>query len=205
MMTISDSSCRHWITRLQAGDDAAAERLWNAFFNQLVQFAHSRLQARYRQVQDPEDVALSAFTSLCRGVEQNKYPALAEKDSLWKLLVVITINKVRRVVRDQNRLKRGGESLELASFGSSLESLDILTQSLRHQATPDFVLEVAEQYSSLLQQLDAPDLAEIATMKFEGYTNAEIAKHQNRSERTIERKLNLIRKIWLHLNVEGNK
>lgn len=32
-------------------------------------------------------------------------------------------------------------------------------------------------------------------MKLEGYTNAEIAERRNRSERTIERKLRLIRKL----------
>lgn len=42
-------------------------------------------------------------------------------------------------------------------------------------------------------------------MKLEGYTNAEIAERRNRSERTIERKLHLIRELWLHIHVEHDR
>ena len=47
-----------------------------------------------------------------------------------------------------------------------------------------------------MRQLDDGELQEIATEKMQGFTNAEIAEDRGCSERTVERKLNLIRKIW---------
>ncbi len=75
--------------RLEAGDDLAAARLWNAYFDRLVHLAHGRLQAKYQKVVDAEDIALSAFHSFCRGVENKKFPALSDSHGLWRLLVSI--------------------------------------------------------------------------------------------------------------------
>ena len=77
-MPISDSSCQRWISRLEAGEDAAAGRLWNDYYERLVLLARGRLNTKYQRAQDAEDVALSAFNSFCRGVEQKKFPLLAE-------------------------------------------------------------------------------------------------------------------------------
>jgi DNA-directed RNA polymerase specialized sigma24 family protein len=197
-MTLSDSSCGRWITRLQSGDDAAVEKLWSVYFEKLVRMAHRRLQTKYRRIQDAEDVALSAFETLCRGARQHRYPSLTDHHGLWKLLVTITMNKVRRIVRDQTRVKRGGMFRDVTDFDESTNSLDMLNHLVSREPTPEFAVQVAEQYRTLLEQLPNGDLAEIAAMKLEGYTNSEIAERSNRSERTIERKLNLIRKLWLH-------
>jgi DNA-directed RNA polymerase specialized sigma24 family protein len=48
----------------------------------------------------------------------------------------------------------------------------------------------------LLDCLPNQELVELALLKMEGYTNEEIAKRWQKAERTVERKLNLIRKMW---------
>ena len=48
-----------WLDRLKAGDDAAAQEIWNRYFAQLVVLARRRLQGLRRNL-DEEDVALSA-------------------------------------------------------------------------------------------------------------------------------------------------
>jgi DNA-directed RNA polymerase specialized sigma24 family protein len=134
-------------------------------------------------------------------VEQKRYPELSDAHGLWRLLVSITIHKVLHVIRDQDRLKRGGNFRELAGFNSSSDSFSALNSIVSQEPSPEFAAEVAEQYESLMKSLEDPDLAQIANWKLEGYTNAEIASKINRSERTIERKINLIRKLWIHLHV----
>jgi DNA-binding NarL/FixJ family response regulator len=47
----------------------------------------------------------------------------------------------------------------------------------------------------LLERLDE-SLRPIARMKLEGYTNTEISAKLGVVERTVERRLNLIRRIW---------
>ena len=57
---------------------------------------------------DEEDAALSAFDSLCAGLAKGQYPQLADREDLWRLLVVITTRKVRAQARRGLRQKRGG-------------------------------------------------------------------------------------------------
>lgn len=201
-MTMSDSSVTRWLERLETGDDVAAAKLWNVYFDRLVHLAHGRLQAKYAKVNDAEDIALSAFHSFCRGVENKKFPALSDRDGLWRLLVSITIHKLLHVVRDQKRLKRGGQFQELHGLDSSSDSIAAVNQIVSREPSPDFALEVAEQYQEMMHSLEDKELIQLATWKMEGYSNDEIAKKLNRATRTVERKLQLIRKIWIHHHVE---
>jgi len=199
---MSDSSVTRWLERLETGDDVAAAKLWNAYFDRLVHLAHGRLQAKFAKVNDAEDIALSAFHSFCQGVENKKFPALSDRDGLWRLLVSITIHKLLHVVRDQKRIKRGGQFQELHGLDSSSDSIAAVNQIVSREPSPDFALEVAEQYQEMMHSLEDKELIQLATWKMEGYTNDEIAKKLNRATRTVERKLQLIRKIWIHHHVE---
>ena len=197
-MTMSDSSVTHWLTRLETGDDLAAEKLWNVYFDRLVHLAHGRMHAKHRKVFDAEDIALNAFDSFCRGVENKKFPALVDRHGLWRLLVSITIHKLLHVVRDENRLKRGGQFLELNGLDSSSNSFAAVNQIVSREPSPEFAFEVAEQYEKMMASLGDKDLVQLAIWKMEGFSNDEIAKKVNRATRTIERKMQLIRKIWIH-------
>ncbi len=207
-MTISDSSVTRWLQRLEVGDSVAAEKLWQLFFERLVQLAHGRLQARHRKAIDAEDIALSAFHSFCVGVEKKKFPALSGRDSLWRLLVSITIHKLLHAVRDQNRIKRGGQFRELQGLDASNSGWDVLNQVVSQEPSPEFAVEVAEQYEILIRSLGNDELVQLANWKMEGYSNEELAAKIGKSLRTVERKLNLIRKIWTHdetgLNSSGH-
>ena len=198
-MTMSDSSVTNWLERLEAGDDFAATKFWNAYFDRLVHLAHGRLQAKHRKVSDAEDIALSAFQSFCRGVENKKFPALSDRHGLWRLLVSITIHKLLHFVRNEKRLKRGGGLYqELNGFDSSSDSIAAVNQIVSREPSPEFAVEVAEQYEQMMLLLGDEELVQLAKLKLEGFSNEEIAKEVNRATRTVERKLQLIRKIWIH-------
>ena len=197
-MTMSDSSVTRWLERLETGDGVAAEKLWNTYFNRLVHLANGRLQAKFAKVNDAEDIALSAFHSFCRGIENKKFPELSDRDGLWRLLVSITIHKLLHAVRDQKRLKRGGQFHELKGLDSSSDSIAAVNQIVSREPSPEFAFEVAEQYQEMMLSLDDDELVQLATWKMEGFSNDEITKKINRATRTVERKLQLIRKIWIH-------
>src|SRR5207237_10567463 len=96
MAAQDDGSVTRWIGDLKAGGDSAAQHLWERYFHRLVHFARARLRAARRAgaIADEEDAALSAFDSFCRGAAQGRFPDLADRDGLWRLLVVITLRKV---------------------------------------------------------------------------------------------------------------
>src|SRR5262249_2036139 len=92
-----------WLGRLQGGDSAAADGLWERYFGRLQALARTKLPAALRHGGREEDVALDAFVSLWRGVGDGRFSELASRDHLWRLLVVITIRKVYRLMRTERR------------------------------------------------------------------------------------------------------
>src|SRR5215831_9625648 len=97
-----------WLGKLVGGDRQAAEHLWRRYFHRLVGLARNKLRDAPRRVADEEDVALSAFDSFCRRAEKGDFPDLTDREGLWALLLTITARKAFHLVRDQQRLKRGG-------------------------------------------------------------------------------------------------
>ena len=109
MPTRDAGSITRWIHELKVGDDEAARRLWDRYFDRLVALARAELKARRREaVEDEEDAALNAFDSFCRGVARGRFEQLADRDDLWRLLALMTVRKARDQLQRQSARKRGG-------------------------------------------------------------------------------------------------
>jgi RNA polymerase sigma factor (sigma-70 family) len=188
-----------WLDQLKSGDHSAARKLWEAYYRRLVGLAAARLQGAQRLAADEEDVALSAFASFCRGAEQGCFPQLADRDNLWRLLVTLTVRKAQHLLRDQQAQKRGGGAVlgESALLGAdSAAPANGLDLVLDREPTPEFAAEVTEECQRLLERLDNDEMRAIALRKIEGDTNEEIAARLGCAPRTVERRLQLIRRIW---------
>jgi DNA-directed RNA polymerase specialized sigma24 family protein len=196
----SSTSVTHWIDRLKAGDPDAAQKLWERYFRRLVGLARKKLRSAPRRAADEEDVALSAFDSFCRGVEQERFPQLNDRLDLWQLLVLLTARKASDLAQHERRQKRGGGAvLDEAALPSPADSSAheaVLDQIAGPTPTPAFVAQVAEECSRLLERLDSSELRDVALRKVEGYGNEEIAAQLGCGLRTVERRLRLIRSIW---------
>ena len=186
----SEGSVTRWLGALRAGDPAAAQPLWERYFHRLVGLARQRLFGARRRAADEEDVALSAFDSFCRAAEAGRFPELADRDGLWRLLVTVTARKAAHLARDEGRQKRGGGAVAAA------DPEVVLAEVLSREPSPAFAAEVAEECRRLLAGLGDPDLEAVALWKMEGYDNAEIAAKLGCAPRTVERRLQLIRKLW---------
>jgi len=186
----AEGSITRWIAPLQAGDAAAAQELWERYFRRLVGLARSKLQGMARRVADEEDVALSVFDTFCRNAQQGRFPRLADRDDLWRLLMVLTARKSARLRRDNGRLKRGAGKQELVDAAAWFEEI------LGREPTPEFAAEMAEACRRLLTCLGDAQLEEVARCKMEGYTTEEIAQRLKCSSRSVKRKVQLIRNLW---------
>jgi DNA-directed RNA polymerase specialized sigma24 family protein len=183
-----------WIAQLKAGD-AAAERLWQGYFRRLVGLARQRLRGQPRAAADEEDVALSAFDSFCRGAERGQFPRLDDRGDLWQLLVLLTARKACRLIARERRLKRGGGAVQHASALAEDEEAG-LAEVIGREPTPEFAAQVAEECRRLLDGLGDAELRAVAVAKMEGHSNADIAARLEVTERTVERRLGVIRKLW---------
>ena len=195
----SDEPVSLWIEQLAAADHDAASRLWAHFCQRLMVFARSRMSPSALRIYDEEDAAVSAFRSLCRGIEAQRFPEIGDRGNLWALLVVITSRKITNQFRYEHQQRRNAnrtisETMLQPSDGSSVSVLQLLPSN---EPTPAFAAEVADMSEYLMSQLPESDLKKLVLLKLEGHTNEDAAEMMKITRRTVQRKLERIRRIWL--------
>jgi RNA polymerase sigma-70 factor (ECF subfamily) len=172
----SDHSLLH---RLRAGSQDAATQLYLRYARQLEQLARSRCPADLAPRLDAEDIVQSTFSSFFRGFNLGYYDVPAG-ETLWKLLLVIALNKIRakcnfhHAARRDARLTTSVDAPETAlPPGSSDETARIFLQ----MAIAQTLERLPESHQNM------------ALLRIEGYEVAEIAARSGRSRRSVERVL----------------
>jgi DNA-directed RNA polymerase specialized sigma24 family protein len=188
----SPGSVSRWISDLKAGDSLALQPLWDRYYATLVERARTKLRALRgsKAVNDEEDLALSAFQSLYQGVREGRFPRLADRDDLWRLLVHLTACNAVDQHRAEHRRKRGGGRI------INEDERNPLDQIIGTEPSPEFAAMVAEEYLRRLSELGDEILKRIAELKLACYSNDEIRQQLGCSLRTVTLRLELIRKIW---------
>jgi RNA polymerase sigma factor (sigma-70 family) len=196
---LPESSITRFIDALRAGDPAAAQRIWQVYVQRLVELARAKLRGAPRRVADEQDVVQNAFASFFRGVEQGRFPQLADRHDLWQVLVMLTARKALNQMRDERRQKRGGGKVKdeawLGDQNPEAEE-NALARVIGREPSSDFAAQVAEECARLLDCLGDEQLCSIALRKMESFTNQEVAAQLGCSLPTVERKLHRIRLIW---------
>lgn len=192
-----------WIDQLSEGNEQAAEQLWQHISTRVRDFARQKLDTETRRRYDEDDAANSAFHSLCRGLAEGRLEA-ENRDALWGLLAVITSRKISAQRRFLNRQKRGGGEVRgesgFAGLGDSgINAID------GDQRTPDVLAEISESCAQLLNVLPDETMKTIVLLKFQGAKNGEVASELGCTRRTIERKLERIRRIWVEAGLHGGE
>ena len=192
-----EGSVTHWITKLKAGDQQAAQKLWERYVQQLVELARRKLGTAPRRAADEDDVVQSAFANLFLGVREGRFPKLNDRHDLWQLLVLLTERRVTDQLRraGKRRTMEVSESKLFAPQDSQTGQAGI-AQIAAEEPTPDFAVQVAEECQRLLDSLGDPRLRQVAVWKMEAYSNQEIAQKLGCTTRTVERKLRMIRERW---------
>ena len=188
------------LNRFKAGDKQAADQLFGEFLERAIAAARKRIAERRLRGSGAEDIAISAFGSLWRRVDQQFFSEddLTDTNEFWRLLCISIRNKTETHFRRENAEKRGngkvrGESVFIKSPG---ESSPGLAGESGNALTADEIIAFREHHQKLLAMLPENDLRELVTMRMEGYQISEIAETFALSDRTIKRKLAMIRELW---------
>ena len=193
--SVSEGSISRWIRELKSGSPEAAQQLWDRYSAQLIELARRKL-ANGTRIADEEDIANTVFESICRAAVQGRFNQLQNRDELWWLLVMVTKQKAIDQLRRENRKKRGGSAVvSETDMGSEAGSFR-LDRLLATDPTPEFLVVMDEEHRRLLGLLRDDQLRLIAVLRIQGYTYDEIASQLNISQRTVIRKLNLVRTCW---------
>jgi len=175
--------------------DEAARVIWEHFEARLRSLVRRHLDNRIRRREDEQDILQSMYASFCHGQLEGKESPQSRQE-LWKLLVRIALCKVVNTAnrhlaarRDVRRERAAPcKSADTALFPDwMLEHVD------RVGPGPEERIIALEEIDRLLQALPE-GLRQIVLWKLDGYTNAEISGMLGRTVRSVELKLQLIRK-----------
>lgn len=196
-----NDSVTAWIGDLKDGRDSASRKIWERYFERLVRVASRQLGSAPRRIADEEDVAVSVFDSLCEGAAAGRFDKLQDRDDLWKLLTVIAGMKSVDQIRRQTAKKRGGKDVRGESIiaGAGASQMGSFDQFIHAEPTPEFLVVMDEQQQAMFRALPDDSQRNVARMRFEGYSNEEIAQQLGTSLRSVERKLKVIREIWMSM------
>jgi DNA-directed RNA polymerase specialized sigma24 family protein len=192
----SDHSVTRWISPAKAGDQLAIAQICNRYRAELERLVKKRLPTRLRKVEDEQDIVNSAFYSFVKGVHQGRFPDLANRQNIRQILVTIALRKLGKYIRHSLTDKEGGGQIEGESHFRTSSSGGGIDQFPRHELSPDEIACAAEEMDRLLEILDSDTLRTIAILKFEDFTNEQIAEHLQCAPVTVARKLRIIRGIW---------
>ncbi len=172
------------LEQCRTGSEDAATELYGRYFKRLRALAELRCGASLAHRLDAEDIVQSVFRTFFRGVKQGFYDVPAGED-LWKLLLVIALNKIRAKGAHHHAAKRDSRVTQ------TIETNDpAVEQSLmRDEFSPVFMNMVLKE---ALGQLDDRQ-REMVELRIQGHEVSEIAEKTGRSKRTVERNLQEIR------------
>jgi RNA polymerase sigma-70 factor (ECF subfamily) len=166
------------LRRYQSGEQAAATELYRRYAERLLRLAAAQTSPDVAARADAEDIVQSVFRTFFRRAALGEYE-LPAGDELWKLLLVIGLNKVRAVAGHHKAAKRdvrqtaGGEAFDKAADRE--ETAD---------ATALHLLELT--IAELLAPLPAGH-RKIVELRIAGHEVADIAAAVGRAKRSVER------------------
>ncbi len=189
----SDSSFEDLMAQLKIGDNNAANKVFHRFARQLVGLARQQLDTQIRQKVDPEDVTQSVFRSFFAHQAAGELVDLETWDSLWAMLVVMTLRKCRRqnafFYADRRDVHREITFMPLPDeSGAGWEPCD-------REPTPVETAALSETVEELLQHF-AGRPRQILTLFLQGYKAPEISSRLGCTERTVYRTYERV-KEWL--------
>ena len=125
---------------------------------------------------------------------------MQDHEDPWPLLLALTTHKAIDLLRYERRVKRGGPDKKHASAVGLEEAPAAnigMSQLIGKEPDPQAAVQAAEERQEILDRISDAILRAIALWKMEGFTTEEIASKLDCTTRTVERKLQLIRRLWV--------
>jgi len=167
------------VRRFKVGEEDAATELYLRYAARLQALARAQTSPALASRFDPEDVVQSVFRTFFRRASEGLYE-VPPGEELWKLLLVLALNKIRELGTHHRAQKRdvtrtlGTEALQRTSAAQSDHEVSL-------QVLQMVIDELLAQFGESQQ--------EIIRLRIEGYKVDDIADKTQRSKRTVERVL----------------
>jgi RNA polymerase sigma-70 factor, ECF subfamily len=192
----SDAPSDHdLLERSRDGNQDAARLLYLRYAKRLNRLVEKQCSVGLARRAGIEDIVQSVFGSFFRRIRRGSYD-VPDGDDLWKLLLVITLHKIRKRAAYHHAAKRDAHR----TTGGEAARRQLEFQPDGGQSQDGYFVLVVEE---ILEQLP-PQARDMVRLRIDGYEVAEVARKLGRSRRTVERTLQEIRlKMGQLLQEEG--
>jgi RNA polymerase sigma-70 factor (ECF subfamily) len=173
-------SDRSLLRRIQEGESEASTALYLRYAQRLLSVAAAQSSPDVAQRVDPDDIVQSVFRTFFRRAMLGQY-SVPEGEELWKLLLVIALNKVRatgafhRAAKRNVKMTSSGEAFERAVESHATQDEEALR--LLRMVVDDLLRDLPEAHRRIIE------------LRIEGHEVNDIAKAVQRSKRSVEREL----------------
>ena len=181
------------VRRFKSGDEDAATQLYLRYSEKLLRLAKLKSSAQLKQRVDPESIVQSVFRTFFRRASEGQYD-VASGEELWKLLLVIALNKIRTMANFHSAKKR--DSRLTIPFPQSVEvtsNQNELAFSILKMTIDELTVSMSESQKSII------------LFRIDGHSVDEIAIKTGRAKRSIERVLQKFRQRLSIVFQEGEQ
>jgi RNA polymerase sigma factor (sigma-70 family) len=176
-------------SRLRQGDEDAAAQLFASYAHRLIGLASLHLAGPLRRKVDPEDVVQSALNSFFQRQRRGQVEA-ADWNSLWSLLVTITLRKCGHKIEYYRAACRDAAREQAAlARDDSIQA----HEALARDPSPSEAAALVELTEQILNSLRDPREQQIFTLALEGRGSEEISQEVGLTRRTVQRVLARVR------------
>jgi RNA polymerase sigma-70 factor (ECF subfamily) len=177
---MADRSFDSLLAGLRRGSDEAAAQVVRQYTMRLIDIARRQISSKLARRVDPEDVVQSAYRSLFLRIHQGQFE-LGSGDDLWKLLLSITLNKLRRQAQFHSAARRSIEKEQSDSGGAAASA-----EPASLEPSPDEAAALVDELEGFFKELSDSERP-VIELRLQGASTADIAKQLNCSERTVRR------------------
>ena len=182
-----------WIRRWSTGDPRAAELLFARYAARLTQVAEQHLSRKVAAREGGEDVVQSVFRTFFRRSAEGQFQ-IDTSAQLWRLLVKITVQKVRTRGRYHAAKKRSAAEVAPEDDVWVAEALD-------REPDPAAAAELVDLMEAMLQGVP-PLYCRVLELRLQGMVPADVARELNISRNTVYRALDLFKQRLLECGGE---
>jgi RNA polymerase sigma factor (sigma-70 family) len=192
MSEMTPDAATELVGRWRDGDQHAANQLYQRYVERLSGIVTAQLSSRFQSRLDADDVLQSSCRSFFRRVQEGQFQ-FDEDGDVWKLLVTITLNKLRNQIRKHSAAKRNAGQ-EMRPANTEIPD-DFHLQKLASTPEPVEAFVFSETIEAVAEHL-SPQHAVLLLQRLEGHNQQEIADSLGTSDRTIRRMLDDVKEFF---------
>jgi hypothetical protein len=166
----------------------AIEKLWNVYIDRLCEIARVTLTKEAARASSDQSMIQSVFDSLQRRAQCGELVALSHEDGLWKYLL-------ESINRKAAKLSTDAQPTDTSEINSTTVPSHVQL-SLQEAA---FKEPTADGIQEILQKLDGIEgdiTRNVVLLHLQSYTDQQISERLKISQRSVHRKIALVKKMW---------